>query len=317
MGLFRNLPAGGFAVIVIIALLFILALLILFYTSARYRRLAALSAGAEEKRGFHKALLDEFSAAYQKYGRDVNTPAIINDVIGHKLGGLLLCERFLNNAVSLFVTLGLFGTFLGLSMSVSSLTELISYSNTEEWLSVLDSVGGGLMSALGGMGVAFYTSLVGAGCSILLTILRTVFNPQTEREKLETRLELWLDTEIAPDLATEAARDETDLVNNMIRALNTTVQEIKLSLGAAALSYSDSTRSASAALVKASESNKAALSVFDQTVDKFNEGVHDFSEVDYNLRGSVERMDLAVRDLANAMREINRRMGNTKEGAKS
>ena len=316
MSLLSNLPVGGFVVIVIIGLLFILALLILFYTSARYRALAASSDGdSEGKRGFLKALLSEFSAAYQKYGRDVNTPAIITDVIGKKLGGLLLCERFLNNAVSLFVTLGLFGTFLGLSMSVSSLTELISYSNTEEWLSVLDSVGGGLMSALGGMGVAFYTSLVGAGCSILLTILRTIFNPQTERERLETRLELWLDTEVAPTLATEAASDDADLINNMIHALNTSVDEIKRALGTAALAYADSTKNASAALVKAASSNKTALEVFDQTVDKFNAGVHDFSEVDYNLRGSVERMDLAVRDLASAMREINRRMGVSREGA--
>ena len=314
MGLLHNLPIGGFAVIVIIGLLFVLALLILFYTSGRYRALAAASAG-DGKGGFHKALLGEFSAAYQKYGRDVNTPAIITDVIGKKLGGLLLCERFLNNAVSLFVTLGLFGTFLGLSMSVSSLTELISYSNTEEWLSVLDSVGGGLMSALGGMGVAFYTSLVGAGCSILLTILRTIFNPQTEREKLETRLELWLDTEVAPGLATEAARDDADLINNMIHALNASVEEIKLALGTAALAYADSTKNASAALVKAASSNQSALDLFDKTVDKFNSGVHDFSEVDYNLRGSVERMDLAVRDLSSAMREINRRMGASREGA--
>ncbi len=316
MNLLRNLPVGGFVVIVIIGLLFILALLILFYTSARYRALAASSDGdGEGRRGFHKALLGEFSAAYQKYGRDVNTPAIISDVIGKRLGGLLLCERFLNNAVSLFVTLGLFGTFLGLSMSVSSLTELISYSNTEEWLSVLDSVGGGLMSALGGMGVAFYTSLVGAGCSILLTVLRTIFHPQAERERLETRLELWLDTEIAPTLATEAARDDADLINNMIHALNSSVTEIRQALGAAALAYVDSTKNASAALVKAAGSNKTALEVFDRTVDKFNNGVHDFSEVDYNLRGSVERMDLAVRDLASAMREINRRMGAGKEGA--
>ncbi len=316
MGLFRNLPVGGFAVIVIIGLLFILAVLILFYTSLRYRMLAAASdEESDGKRGFHKAVLNEFSAAYQKYGRDVNTPAIISDVISKKLGALLLCERFLNNAVSLFVTLGLFGTFLGLSMSVSSLTELIAYSNTEEWLSVLDSVGGGLMSALGGMGVAFYTSLVGAGCSILLTILRTVFNPQTERERLEVRLELWLDTEVAPNLATEAARDDADLVRNMIQALRASVEEIKLALGAAAVSYADSTKAASAALVKAAGSNRTALEVFDKTVDKFNDGVHDFSEVDYNLRGSVERMDLAVRDLASAMREINRRMGAGKEGA--
>ena len=51
-----------------------------------------------------------------------------------------------------------------------------------------------------------------------------------------------------------------------------------------------------------------ALAGFDKSLETFNAGVHDFSEVDYNLRGSVERMDLAVRDLANAMREINRRM---------
>ena len=52
--------------------------------------------------------------------------------------------------------------------------------------------------------------------------------------------------------------------------------------------------------------------MFNGTIGKFNDGIHDFSEVDYSLRGSVERMDLAVRDLANAFREISRRM----EGAK-
>ena len=57
------------------------------------------------------------------------------------------------------------------------------------------------------------------------------------------------------------------------------------------------------------QEQKEHLQHFDGALDKFNDGVHDFSEVDYNLRGSVERMDLAVRDLASALREINRRMG--------
>lgn len=317
MTLFQNLPGGGLVVISLILMLFALSLFVLFYTSARYRLLSVKSkADDERRRGFHKALAEEFSAAYRKYGRDVNTPAVIDDVIGRKLGGLLLCERFLNNAVSLFVTLGLFGTFLGLSMSVSSLTQLISYSNTEEWLSVLDSVGGGLMSALGGMGVAFYTSLVGAGCSILLTILRTIFNPQSEREKLETRLELYLDMELAPTLSTEAARDDADLVKRVIASLHGAVEDIKSALGASALAYTDSTKAAASALLRASDANKAALDRFDETIGKFNDGVHDFSEVDYNLRGSIERMDLAVRDLSSAMREINRRMSG-REGAQS
>ena len=311
MGLLQNMPAAGQIVIVVIAALFVLALVLLFFVCFRYKRLSVITSGvpAERNGGFHAALLNEYAAAYQKYGQDVNTPAIISDAVGARLSGLLLCERFLNNAVSLFVTLGLFGTFLGLSLSVASLTELIGYSNSSEWLSVLDSVGGGLLSALSGMGVAFYTSLVGAGCSILLTILRTILNPLARREKLETRLELWLDTEVAPTLASEGQTDDAGLVKRMIDAMNATAGEVKLALFSAAQGYAGATKASSDALVRTLTETKDALNGFGETVKVFNDGVHDFAEVDYNLRGSVERMDLAVRDLANALREVNRRMG--------
>ena len=296
MGILKTLPPAGFVVIIVIAALFILAVALLLAVCGRYRRLSGASRAADES-GFHSALLKAYSAAYAKYGQDVNTPAIISETVSSRLSGLLLCERFLNNAVSLFVTLGLFGTFLGLSLSVASLTKLIGLSNTDQWLNVLDSVGGGLMSALSGMGVAFYTSLVGAGCSILLTILRTILNPQAEREKLETRLELWLDTEVAPGLAADSATDDAGLIKRMINALGGASEESQAAL-----------RSASDALTRTASQNRAAMEQFDATVGKFNAGVHDFSEVDYNLRGSVERMDLAVRDLAAALREVKGRM---------
>ena len=311
MSVLKAMPSTGVIVIGVITILFVIAVLLLFYVKMRYRVLGYKAAGAanDEARGFRSAILEEYTAAYKQFGMEVNTPAIINDVMSRRLPGLLFCERYLNNAVSLFVTLGLFGTFLGLSMSVSSLTELISLSNSSEWLNIMNSVGGGLLSALSGMGVAFYTSLFGAGCSILLTILRTILSPQAERERLETRLELWLDNEVAPSLATEYARNDADLVNRMIDALNSSVSEIRTSLRASADSFDNSTRNASKALTNAISEQKTCLTHFDDSLDKFNEGVHDFSEVDYNLRGSVERMDLAVRDLANALREINRRMG--------
>lgn len=309
MSILHSMPPAGAVVIAVIAALFALAIVLLFVLSIRYQSLTARTGGrAETQTGFHAFLLDEYAAAYREYGPAVNTPAIISDAIGRRMGALLLCERFLNNAVSLFVTLGLFGTFLGLSLSVSSLTELISLSNSSEWLNVLDSVGGGLMSALSGMGVAFYTSLAGAGCSILLTVLRTIFNPLARREKLETRLELWLDTEIAPALAFDNATDDAGLVRRMIEGLNKASEETKLALFSAANGYVGATKAATEALTRAMEQNRETMDRFDQTVGVFNAGVHDFAEVDYNLRGSVERMDLAVRDLANALREINRRM---------
>ena len=311
----KNLPTAGVVVIVVILALFALAVALLFYIAGRYRLLAAKASGDgrdEDGRGFRAALLEEFAAACKKFGPDVNTPAIISDVMGRKLSGLLLCERYLNNAVSLFVTLGLFGTFLGLSLAVVSLTELIGYSNTSEWLSVLDSVGGGLLSALSGMGVAFYTSLVGAGCSIRLTILRTILSPQAAREKLETRLELWLDNEVAPTLASATAKTEAGLVRQMIDAMCATAAEIRKSLVDASTAYAETTERSAARFDKSLTVCREEVDKFNAAVATFKEGIHDFSEVDYNLRGSVERMDLAVRDLSGAMREINRRMGGDK-----
>lgn len=296
MNVLASMPASGIIVIAAIAILFVLAVLLLFYTWGRYKGLAGMVKGSLDRdSGFLRFTVNDFADAYKKYGQDVNTPAIISNAVSTKLSGLLLCERFLANAVSLFVTLGLFGTFLGLSHSVSSLTELISYSNTSEWLSVLDSVGGGLMSALSGMGVAFYTSLVGVACSIVLTLLRSIFSPQAERETLEARLELWLDHTVAPTLPTERAKDESEMVQQMVHAMDSASKTMESAL-----------KNATGDLKTAIDSSRAPITAFNKTVDSFNGGVRDFSEFNYNLRGTVERLDVTVRDLVSGLREVSR-----------
>ena len=296
MNVLASMPASGIIVIAAIAILFVLAVLLLFYTWGRYKGLAGMVKGSLDRdNGFLRFTVNDFADAYKKYGQDVNTPAIISNAVSTKLSGLLLCERFLANAVSLFVTLGLFGTFLGLSHSVSSLTELISYSNTSEWLSVLDSVGGGLMSALSGMGVAFYTSLVGVACSVVLTLLRSIFSPQAERETLEARLELWLDHTVAPTLPTERAKDESEMVQQMVHAMDSASKTMERAL-----------QNATGDLKTAIDSSRAPITAFNKTVDSFNGGVRDFSEFNYNLRGTVERLDVTVRDLVSGLREVSR-----------
>ncbi len=303
MSRLKDMPAAGLIVIVVIVLLFAAALAMLFYVWLRYRRFTDMIDDEPEDNDFLRHTVNEFAAAYKQFGQDTNTPGIIEDSMSTELSGLLFAERFLNNAVSIFVTLGLFGTFLGLSLSVASLTQLIGYSNTSEWLSVLDSVGEGLMSALSGMGVAFYTSLVGAGCSILLTILRTVFSPQGQREKLVTRMELWLDHTVAPALETDRAKDDEELIRQMISALD-----------AASGSMEKTLQTAAGDLRAVLESSKPYLVAFHQTVEKFNAGVHDFSEVDYNLRGTVERFDVAIRDLTYALRQASGRSADKERG---
>ena len=306
MSKLSSMPPLGLAVIAVILGLFALALVLLFATYARYSRLAALVGNLNRDNAFLRFVVNSYADAYKRQGKDVNTPAVVANGVSTKLGGSLLCERFLNNAVSLFVTLGLFGTFLGLSLSVTSLTEMIGYSNTSEWLSVLDSVGGGLMSALSGMGVAFYTSLVGVACSIVLTILRSIFSVQNARDKLETRLELWLDHEVAPTLPTEAPKDDADLVHQMVLALNKTSDELDKTLKAAAAEMDRTLKGTTDELKTAIASSRTPIAAMNKTVESFNTGVRDFSEFNYNLRGTVERMDVAVRDLVAGLREVSR-----------
>lgn len=285
MASLSNMPFAGIVVIIIIGALFVLSLIVLFAVYSRYKYLThEISGTTEQGNRFMRYAVNQFAESYKRYGKETNTPAIIEEAVGSRLGGCLLAERFLNNAVSLFVTLGLFGTFLGLSLSVGSLSELLSYSNSSDWLSVLNSVGDGLMSSLSGMGVAFYTSLVGVACSIILTILRSIFSPSAARELMESKMELWLDQSVAPTLTTKAPQDDAGMLQEMIDAIN------------------DATYSMEKTLADTTAALRSTLKGFDNTVNGFNGSVHDFSEFNYNLRGTVERLDLAARDFGTAVR---------------
>ena len=75
MGALRNMPVTGVLVIATIAVLFILAVILLFYVRIRYRFLEGKARGNDpEVRGFRSAVLKEYTAAYKQYGQDVNTP---------------------------------------------------------------------------------------------------------------------------------------------------------------------------------------------------------------------------------------------------
>ncbi len=287
MQMLLNMHPVSVLVILMILTLFAISLVMLFSVCATYRRQAKLAVTGDTYRSqlLHD-VLEDYTASYKTFGPDTNTPAIINSAINANLGFPLFCERFLNNAVSLFVTMGLLGTFLGLSLSVSSLSTLLA--STADWQKALNDMGSGLLSALSGMGVAFYTSLFGVGCSIILTILRAIFSPESIRNNLENEIELWLDHRTAPRLATDRVKDDSDLVKRMTTGLN------------AAAASMDST------LKESTESLQSAINEFTATVNAFNKGARDFSEFDYNLRGTVERMDVAVRELANAIRRVTR-----------
>ena len=69
----QHIPAGGFVVIVIIGILFVLSVILLFHVYLRYRVLAGKASGDDQNaKGFKAALLGSYIDGYKKYGEDVN-----------------------------------------------------------------------------------------------------------------------------------------------------------------------------------------------------------------------------------------------------
>ena len=85
------------------------------------------------------------------------------------------------------------------------------------------------------------------------------------------------------------------MVQQMIRAMDNAAESMQSTL-----------KNATGELKLAIDSSRAPIAAFNKTVDSFNGGVRDFSEFNYNLRGTVERLDVAVRDLVSGLREASR-----------
>ncbi|MDQ0348491.1 membrane associated rhomboid family serine protease [Ancylobacter vacuolatus] len=104
----------------------------------------------------------------------------------------------------LLVFLGLLGTFWGLLETVSSIAGVISSLDVgPESASVLDTLKTGLAAPLGGMGIAFSSSLFGLAGSLVLGFLDLQAGQAQNRFYID--LEDWLSTTVE-DLGTEAAR---------------------------------------------------------------------------------------------------------------
>ncbi|MDJ0823088.1 MAG: biopolymer transporter ExbB, partial [Paracoccaceae bacterium] len=97
--------------------------------------------------------------------------------------------------VSLLIFLGLLGTFYGLATTVPALVETIQSLAPEEGetgAQVFSRLMSGLESQLGGMGVAFASSLLGLACSLIVGLLELFAGHGQNRFYRE--LEEWLST---------------------------------------------------------------------------------------------------------------------------
>ena len=65
------------------------------------------------------------------------------------------------------------------------------------------------------------------------------------------------------------------------------------------------------------EKSKEPIGAFYETVSRFNDNVRDFSTINYDLRGNIERLDLCMRDMSRALRESTKQLSGADRGGRA
>ncbi|WP_293340275.1 hypothetical protein [Microcoleus sp. CAWBG58] len=150
-------------------------------------------------------LEDRFQAASQ-YIEEVNSAALIDGIYGEQkltFLGMPFCydgiDYFCRILPNLLLSFGLLGTFLGITLNLSNLSQTITQLQGNTNINQ-DLVFAELQKPLQGMGIAFITSLIAVFFSSVLTVVNFIWNTGLAKSQLISYLEDYLDNVYQPTI---------------------------------------------------------------------------------------------------------------------
>jgi ABC-type multidrug transport system fused ATPase/permease subunit len=216
----NNIAAG--IIICLILIIFLFAFVLNFYLKRKYRELLRSIDNKHQQRTakFHSSLinniLEDYKSAAMGNSSEVNTQAIIEKRFNTQLSSYLVVERFLKGASGLLIILGLLGTFLGLTIAISTLVDTIGGISGEELVDASEGIVDGLIAGVSGMGIAFITSLVAIATAIIMNVINMLFNVESLKETVMVHIEEYLDNTIS--LVVNKDKDtEFTMMNTILR----------------------------------------------------------------------------------------------------
>ncbi len=305
--LLQTIDITGKVIVGIIVGLFSIALIVDILIKIKYRSIAKHLESRQQRRSgvFKNELLNrivqDYKAASSSPYSDVNTQAIIEKTFMDELKLNLMGETLVNRSISILIVLGLLGTFIGLTISVSELVGVLLPSSGSasslDWTLVLEKLAG----AAKGMGAAFITSLAGIAFSIILTLIFIVLDCEDEKNKLMVNIEEYLDNVISVAIAKDKETEYTilnrilrdtfiDFGNKIETSLKDTVNEFGNKLTNVVMDVSLS-----------SQTLDNTIDRFDSCLAGFAGSIKDFSDFNTNLRNNVEMMDVSFIKMAESM----------------
>ncbi|WP_026103922.1 hypothetical protein [Anabaena sp. PCC 7108] len=226
-------------------------------------------------------LEDRFQQA-SKQLEQVNTGALIDQIYSQEKIKGFTCEqidylcRILPN---LLLAFGLLGTFLGITINLSTLSQTINQTNANDVSNLVTE----LKKPLEGMSIAFTTSLTGLFFSALLTVVNFIFNAGLAKYRLISSLEDYLDNIYLPEVQGDARLDR--IVNRMVSQqdefltnFGETVREaVEQSMGKVAQQIADG--------------NKETTDLARQVYEKFTDAAGTISRAAYEFENSMSELN--------------------------
>ena len=154
----------------------------------------------------------------------VNTAALVDGIYSEekfRFGKFrLTCEQwdyFCRFFPNILISFGLLGTFLGITINLSSVSGIIN-QNINQNNNNIDYLLNELGQPLEGMAIAFVSSLIAIACSVILTLVNLGWNTSLAKEKLISSLEDFLDNVLHPTIDGYTRLDKS--VNRMVETQN-------------------------------------------------------------------------------------------------
>ncbi|WP_138501434.1 hypothetical protein [Nostoc sp. PA-18-2419] len=209
--------------LIFITLLFVVApsIATIFYRLALYQHLITL----EEKvrrlidrvsPGQQPKIVEKLEQRFKEASSNldqVNTAALIDQVYSQEKVWGFTCEQidyFCRILPNLLLAFGLLGTFLGITINLSALSQTINQTNSANVNSLIAE----LKKPLEGMSIAFTTSLTGLFFSTTLTLFNWLKNTSFAKYRLISSLEDYLDNIYHPQVQGDTRLDK--IVNRMV-----------------------------------------------------------------------------------------------------
>lgn len=197
--------------LVFIGILLFLTLITIILRVAVYQYLASVSNRVKrlihnDSRGTTPKIVQEIERRLQEAIANldkINTGALIDQVYHQYLSATewrdYLCRWFPN----LLLALGLLGTFVGITINLTELSQTIN----EFGVGNIDDLVNQVQTPIQGMGVAFVSSLTAVACSALLTVVNLLQNTSVAKAQLISALEDYVDNIYMPGLGYRAPID--------------------------------------------------------------------------------------------------------------